>query len=164
MVFKLPSVRSLSKARSEGDLSENIANADMSASVTEISVSLRRASGMVAKPLRTKRKRASAERCLRPLGATIAMTTPDRKTSNCSGEGRIVACRFTKSQPGGHGDYWVSSPSGNCCSWPEDTQFTRVVLEVEDNVCAVCGAALHLCDHRRHRIFTLQGPVEVVCK
>ena len=49
-------------------------------------------------------------------------------------------------------------------SWPEDTQFTRVVLEVEDNVCAVCGAALHICDHRRHRIFTLQGPVEVVCK
>jgi hypothetical protein len=49
-------------------------------------------------------------------------------------------------------------------SWPEDTQFTRVVLEVEDNVCTVCGAALHICDHRRHRIFTLQGPVEVVCK
>jgi len=22
--------------------------------------------------------------------------------------------------------------------WPEDTRFTRVVLEVEDNVCAVC--------------------------
>ena len=49
-------------------------------------------------------------------------------------------------------------------SWPEDTQFTRVVLEVEDNVCTVCGAALHICDHRRHRIFTLQGPVEVVGK
>jgi hypothetical protein len=48
--------------------------------------------------------------------------------------------------------------------WPEDTRFTRVVLEVEDNVCAVCGGALHICDHRRHRIFTLQGPVEVVCK
>src|SRR5215510_8139546 len=48
--------------------------------------------------------------------------------------------------------------------WSEDTRFTRVVLEVEDNVCAVCGGALHICDHRRHRIFTLQGPVEVVCK
>src|SRR5262249_10047919 len=48
--------------------------------------------------------------------------------------------------------------------WPEDTRFTRVVLEVEDNVCAVCGAALHICDHRRHRILTLQGPVEGVCK
>src|SRR5262249_27396407 len=49
-------------------------------------------------------------------------------------------------------------------SWPEDTQFTRVVLEVEDHVCAVCGAALPSCDHRRHRLFTLQGPGEVVCK
>src|SRR4030081_3247042 len=48
--------------------------------------------------------------------------------------------------------------------WPEDTRFTRVVLEVEDNVCAVCGGVLHICDHRRHRIFTLQGPVEMVCK
>ena len=48
--------------------------------------------------------------------------------------------------------------------WPEDTQFTQMVLEVEDNVCSVCGGALHICDHRRHRIFTLQGPVEVVCK
>ena len=48
--------------------------------------------------------------------------------------------------------------------WPEDTQSTQVVLAVEDNVCAVCGAPLHICDHRRHRIFTLQGPVEVVCK
>ena len=48
--------------------------------------------------------------------------------------------------------------------WPEDTRFTRLVLEVEDTVCAVCGGVLHICDHRRHRIFTLQGPVEVVCK
>jgi hypothetical protein len=47
--------------------------------------------------------------------------------------------------------------------WPEDTRFTRVVLEVEDKVCAVCGGVLHICDHRRHRIFTLQGPVEMVC-
>src|SRR6266478_3483484 len=54
------------------------------------------------------------------------------------------------------------APMRHC--WSEDTRFTRVVLEVEDNVCAVCGAALHICDHRRHRIFTLQGPVEVVGK
>jgi hypothetical protein len=48
--------------------------------------------------------------------------------------------------------------------WPEDTRCTRVVLEVEDNVCAVCGGVLHICAHRRHRICTLQGPVEVVCQ
>src|SRR6266446_3557537 len=115
MVCKLPSARSLSKASKEGDLRENMANADMSASVKVMSVSLRRSSGMVAKPLRIKPKSASAERCLRPLGATIAMATPDRKTSNHPGEERIVAWKFTKRQPGGHGDYWVLSPSGNCC-------------------------------------------------
>src|SRR5437667_6460891 len=70
---------------------------------------------MVAKPLRTKPKSASAERCLRSLGATIDMATPDMETSNCSCEGYIVAWRFTKRQPGGRGDYWVLSLSGNCC-------------------------------------------------
>jgi hypothetical protein len=48
--------------------------------------------------------------------------------------------------------------------WPADTSFSRVVLEVEEEVCAICGRALHVCDHRRHRIFTLQGPVELLCK
>ncbi len=48
--------------------------------------------------------------------------------------------------------------------WPEDTLFTRLVLDVEDEECATCGRPLHVCDHRRHRIFTLQGPVELVCK
>src|SRR2546430_15294862 len=38
---------------------------------------------MVATPLRTKPKSASAERCLRSLGATIDMATPDMETSNC---------------------------------------------------------------------------------
>jgi hypothetical protein len=41
--------------------------------------------------------------------ATLAM-----ETSNCSCEGCIVAWRFTKRQPGGRGDYWVLSLSGNC--------------------------------------------------
>jgi hypothetical protein len=48
--------------------------------------------------------------------------------------------------------------------WSPDTEFTRLVLEVEDEACATCGQPLHVCDHRRHRIFTLQGPVELVCK
>src|SRR5712691_9978915 len=54
---------------------------------------------MSAKPLRTMPKRASAERCLRPLGATIIMVTPARKTANRSGEGRIVAYRLRKDNP-----------------------------------------------------------------
>src|SRR4029453_9574222 len=116
MVSKLPSARSLSKARSGGALRENMAKADMSASVKAMSVSLRRYSGMGAKPLRTKPKSASAERCLRSLGATIDMATLAMETSNYSCEGCIVAWRFTKRQPGGRGDYWVLSLSGNCWS------------------------------------------------
>src|SRR5882724_8161325 len=115
MVCKLPSARCLSKASREGDLRENIANADISASVKEISASEARCSGMVSKPLRTKRKSASAERYLRSLGATIDMTNPIIKTSKCSCEGRIVAWMFTKSQREGRGRYWGFPLSGNCC-------------------------------------------------
>src|SRR5712692_6517466 len=114
MVSKLPSARSLSKASSVGDLRENRANADISASVKEMSGSLRRASGMAAKPRRIKPKSASADRCLRSLGATIVMGTPDRKTLNRSGEECIVSSKFTKNQPGGHDNYWVLPFSGNC--------------------------------------------------
>src|SRR5438132_9184099 len=87
MVCKLPSARSLSKARSEGALRENMANADMRASVKEISTSSPRGSGMVAKPLRTKWKSASAERCLRALGATMDMGNPITRTSQRSSQG-----------------------------------------------------------------------------
>jgi hypothetical protein len=49
-------------------------------------------------------------------------------------------------------------------SWPEDTNFTRVDLEVEDRNCPVCQRRMSNCDHRRHPIFTLDGPTELVCK
>jgi hypothetical protein len=49
-------------------------------------------------------------------------------------------------------------------SWPTDTVFTQRVLTVEQQTCAFCPRALHVCDHRFHRLFTLQGPVELVCK
>ena len=48
--------------------------------------------------------------------------------------------------------------------WPEDTAFTRCVLTVEQEACAHCQRDLNICDHRFHRIFTLTGPVELVCK
>jgi hypothetical protein len=48
--------------------------------------------------------------------------------------------------------------------WPENTQFEQVVLTVEQEVCSVCGHNLHVCDHRFHRIFSLTGPLELVCK
>jgi hypothetical protein len=48
--------------------------------------------------------------------------------------------------------------------WPSDTKFTRLELEVEDSNCPVCQRRMWICDHRRHPIFTLNGPTELVCK
>jgi hypothetical protein len=48
--------------------------------------------------------------------------------------------------------------------WPADTTFCRCVLTVEQATCAQCQRALHVCDHRYHRIYTLPGPLEIVCK
>jgi hypothetical protein len=49
-------------------------------------------------------------------------------------------------------------------SWPADTAFTQHVLTVEQQTCSLCSRALQVCDHRFHRLFTLEGPVELVCK
>jgi hypothetical protein len=38
------------------------------------------------------------------------------------------------------------------------------VLDVESDSCEHYGATLHVCDHRFHRIDTLQGPVELPCR
>jgi hypothetical protein len=48
--------------------------------------------------------------------------------------------------------------------WPAGTVFAQQVLTVEQEDCSVCQRALTICDHRFHRIFTLQGPLEIVCK
>jgi hypothetical protein len=48
--------------------------------------------------------------------------------------------------------------------WPEDTGFTRIELVVEERWCRTCGGALTTCDHRHHRVFTLNGPLHLVCK
>lgn len=48
--------------------------------------------------------------------------------------------------------------------WPENTQFTRVDLTVEQEACSVCQRRLHVCDHRFHPILSLQGPLRLVCK
>lgn len=48
--------------------------------------------------------------------------------------------------------------------WPNDTIFTRLELHVEDRRCHTCGGPLTVCDHRHRRLFTLTGPLHVVCK
>jgi hypothetical protein len=48
--------------------------------------------------------------------------------------------------------------------WPAETVFTQEILTVEQEACSTCQRALTICDHRFHRIFTLDGPMEIVCK
>ena len=48
--------------------------------------------------------------------------------------------------------------------WPENTPFTPIVLSVEQEVCSLCERRLYVCDHRFHRVFSLDGPLELVCK
>jgi hypothetical protein len=48
--------------------------------------------------------------------------------------------------------------------WPKDTQFVQVALTVEQEACSLCQRHLHICDHRFHRILSLRGPLELVCK
>ena len=48
--------------------------------------------------------------------------------------------------------------------WPKDAAWVETVLEVEDRWCCKCGGRLHVCAHRRHRIFTFDGPRVLICK
>jgi hypothetical protein len=48
--------------------------------------------------------------------------------------------------------------------WPEDTEFHRLVLDVEQDCCDQCGCALHICDHRIRHIYTLDHPLELCCR
>ena len=45
--------------------------------------------------------------------------------------------------------------------WPENTQFAKVVLEVEQEACSLCQRRLHVCDHRFHPILSLLGPLRL---
>ena len=42
--------------------------------------------------------------------------------------------------------------------WPAETAFRRMDLYVRDQACRFCETNLHVCSHRKRRLFTLQGP------
>lgn len=48
--------------------------------------------------------------------------------------------------------------------WAEGTEFVRILLDVEHRACRQCGRKMLVCDHRRHPIFTLAGPRQIVCR
>ena len=45
--------------------------------------------------------------------------------------------------------------------WPAGTAFKRITLDVEDCWCPVCDRHMHVCDHRYHHLWTLEGPTQV---
>jgi hypothetical protein len=49
-------------------------------------------------------------------------------------------------------------------AWPKDLEFTPWDLDVIDRDCPSCGRRMHICDHRQRRLYTLDGPVELICK
>ena len=48
--------------------------------------------------------------------------------------------------------------------WPAETAVRRVDLYVRDQACSFCETGLHVCSHRKRRLFTLQGPWLVVVR
>lgn len=48
--------------------------------------------------------------------------------------------------------------------WPEDTDFALWELDVLDRDCSHCGRRMYVCDHRYRHFYTLDGPVELLCK
>ena len=48
--------------------------------------------------------------------------------------------------------------------WPEGIDFRRLELVPRERACPDCGHHMHICDHRNHRIFTMEGPLHIVSK
>lgn len=48
--------------------------------------------------------------------------------------------------------------------WPKDTDFALWELDLTDRDCPHCGRTMHVCDHRHHHIFCLDGPTRLLCK
>jgi hypothetical protein len=47
---------------------------------------------------------------------------------------------------------------------PKDLEFTPWELDVLERDCPSCGRRMYICDHRQRRLYTLDGPVELICK
>src|SRR4030095_9488936 len=41
--------------------------------------------------------------------------------------------------------------------WPAGTAFKRIDMDVADRACPVCACSMHVCDHRSHHLWTLEG-------
>ncbi len=49
-------------------------------------------------------------------------------------------------------------------TWPANVQFKEIILKVENKRCRVCGSTLVIRKDRIHCIYSLKGPLKLVCK
>lgn len=49
-------------------------------------------------------------------------------------------------------------------AWPKDSDLSPWELDVVERTCSACGRMMHVGGHRRRRVHTLEGPVELICK
>lgn len=47
--------------------------------------------------------------------------------------------------------------------WSKSTDFELLRLDVDDRSCGWCSRFTHVCDHRHRSIYTLRGPMHLVC-
>src|SRR5215470_2333852 len=47
---------------------------------------------------------------------------------------------------------------------PQGAEVATVVLEPVDRLCGKCGRQMHVRSHRRRRVYSLAGPLQVDCK
>jgi hypothetical protein len=48
--------------------------------------------------------------------------------------------------------------------WSNNIKFKEVILKVEEKTCHVCGRQLVIRKDRIHHIYSLAGPLKLVCK
>ncbi len=48
--------------------------------------------------------------------------------------------------------------------WPKHLIFKELVFDTNEKKCKQCGSNLIICSRREHPIYTLEGPLKLICK
>src|SRR5262245_24502942 len=97
---------------------------------------------MAAKPVRSERNRASADRCLRTVGTTTAIPAAHEKRGEGRDARRMVASMCTQRQAGESYASSLLSLSGNCCAYPKRIKYRSGVLSA---ITRITGSGLGRC-------------------
>ena len=48
--------------------------------------------------------------------------------------------------------------------WPANIEFNEIVLTIDETTCPACGSPLRFRKDRIHPVYSLEGPVKIICK